>query len=83
MRHRAVLFGLLGAFLMFAVWQPAFQTIAFIAGLVSVVSFLLLAWLGGGYNTEVGRVVIADIVALVCLVIGIVARLYADRAATP
>lgn len=81
MRHRAVLFGLLGAFLMFAAWQPAFQTIALIAGFVSVVSFLLLAWLGGGYNAEVGRVVIADIVALVCLVVGVIARFYADRTA--
>lgn len=81
MRHRAVLFGLLGAFIIFAAWQPAFQTIAFIAGFVSVVSFLLLAWLGGGYNAEVGRVVIADIVALVCLVVGVIARFYADRTA--
>ncbi len=79
MRHRAVLFGLLGAFLIFAAWQPAFQTIAFIAGFVSVVSFLLLAWLGGGYNAEIGRVVIADIIALVCLVVGVIARFYTNK----
>ncbi len=80
MRHRAVLFGLLGAFLIFAAWQPAFQTIAFIAGFVSIVSFLVLAWLGGGYNAEVGRVVIADMVALVCLVVGVIARFFVDKA---
>lgn len=80
MRHRAVLFGLLGAFLIFTAWQPAFQTIAFIAGLISVVSFLLLAWLGGGYNTEISRVVIADIIALVCLIVAVIARFFADKA---
>lgn len=42
MRHRAVLFGLLGLFLLFAAFRPPFQTIAFMAGFVSVVSFLWL-----------------------------------------
>ena len=70
MRHRAVLFGLLGAFLVLAAFRPTLQPLAFIAAFVSVLSFLLLAWLSGGYNAQVGRVVIADIVALVALVIG-------------
>ena len=70
MRHRAVLFGLLGAFLVFAAFKPSLQAVAFIAAFVSVLSFLLLAWSSGGYNALVGRVVIADVVALVALVIG-------------
>ena len=70
MRHRAVLFGLLGAFLVFAAFRPSLQPLAFIAAFVSVLSFLLLAWSSGGYNPQVGRVVTADLVALVALVIG-------------
>lgn len=70
MRHRAVLFGLLGAFLMYAAFRPAFQLAALIAGFVSVLSFLYLAWSEGGYNAQVGRVFTADIVALACLVVG-------------
>jgi drug/metabolite transporter (DMT)-like permease len=70
MRHRAVLFGMFGAFLVFAAFKPSLQAIAFIAAFVSVLSFLLLAWSSGGYNTLVGRVVTADLVALVALVIG-------------
>jgi len=70
MRHRAVLFGLLGAFLVFAAFKPSLQAIAFVAAFVSVLSFLLLAWSNGGYNALVGRVVTADLVALVALVIG-------------
>ena len=50
--------------------QPSLQPIAFIAAFISVLSFLLLAWSSGGYNTLVGRVVTADLVALVALVIG-------------
>jgi hypothetical protein len=67
MRHRALLFGLLGSFLIFAAFRPAFQPLAFVAGFASVISFLWLAWFVGGYNEHLGRVVAADIGALVCL----------------
>ena len=48
----------------------ALQTLAFVGGFVSVVSFLWLAWSVGGYNAEVNRVFVADLVALGCLVVG-------------
>ncbi|QTN30766.1 phosphopantetheine adenylyltransferase [Rhodoferax sp. AJA081-3] len=70
MRHRAVLFGLLGLFLVYAAFRPGLQTLAFVAGFASVLSFLWLAWSQGGYNPQIQRVVIADVVALVCLVLG-------------
>jgi len=76
MRHRAVLFGLLGLFLLYAAFSPPLQTLAFIAGFISVVSFLWLAWSVGGYNAQVARVVMADIVALVCLVVGAAGHVY-------
>lgn len=67
MRSRALLFGLLGAFLLYAAWRPALQPVALFGGLVSVLGFLLLAWSGPGYNEALRRVVIADWVALACL----------------
>ncbi len=73
MRHRAVLFGLLGAFLLVAAFRPLLQLIAFIAALGSVLSFLWLAWSVGNYNAEVARVFTADLVALGCLVVGLAA----------
>ncbi len=69
MRHRAVLFGLLGVFLIYAAFQPPLQSLAIIAGLVSVVSFIAIAWSVGGYNDSVRKVVIADIIAVVALVV--------------
>lgn len=69
MRSRAVLFGLLGAFLVYAAFRPALQPLALIGGLVSVLSFLLLAWSSPTYNKALRRVVIADWLALVCLLI--------------
>ena len=69
MRSRAVLFGLLGAFLLYSAWRPALQPLALLGGLVSVLSFLLLAWSGPGYNEALRRVVIADWLALGCLLV--------------
>lgn len=79
MRHRAVLFGLLGAFMVFAAFKPAYQTIAFVGGFISVSSFLCIAWSVGGYNGQVGRIFLADVVALGCLVVGGVAHALLQR----
>ena len=70
MRHRAVLFGLLGIFLISSIFIPNLQLVALIAGFVSVFSFLYLAYSIGSYNDQISRIVMADKVALVCLVIG-------------
>jgi hypothetical protein len=72
MRHRAMLFGLLGLFLIFAAFRPSLQTLAFLAGFVSVTSFLWLAYSAGQYNKQIAGIVVADVVALVCLIIGAV-----------
>ena len=75
MRHRAVLFGLLGVFLILAAFRPMLRTVAFIAGLISVVSFLWIAATVGNYNEQIRRVVTADVVAFVCLIIGFAVHL--------
>ena len=80
LRHRAVLFGLLGSFILVAAFRPPLQVIAFSLGFISVSSFLWLAWTVGGYNGQVARVLLADLVALGCLAIGVVAYV-AQRAA--
>jgi hypothetical protein len=83
LRHRAVLFGLLGIFFAYAVFRPAWRTAAFVAGFVSVVTFLALAFLVGDYGAPIRRVVIADIVALAFLVIGSIAHALDRRPSRP
>ena len=70
MRHRAVLFGLLGVFFIVSAFLPGLQAIALAVGLIAVVSFLILAWTTDGYNASMARVVMMDILALVLLLIG-------------
>jgi hypothetical protein len=43
MRHRALLFGVVGAFMLHAAWAPALQPWAIAAGLASTVGFVALA----------------------------------------
>jgi len=72
MRHRAVLFGLLGLFMIYAAFKPSLQPLAFLAGFVSVVSFMAIAWSVGGYNEAIRKVVIADVVAVIALFIAVI-----------
>jgi len=68
MRHRAVLFGVIGILLIAAAFHTPLRPVALAAGLVSMLSFVFVAYLVGEFNTELRRVVIVDVVASVLLV---------------
>lgn len=68
MRHRAVLLGLIGALLAAAAFHPPLRPTAVVLGLVSMLSFVLIARLVGGYNAELRRVALADVIGSVLLV---------------
>ena len=76
LRHRAVLFGLLGLFIFHAVVTPAMRPLAYAAAFISIFSFFWLAFAVGGYNEAIRKIVIADGVAAVALVAAIVLSLY-------
>ena len=72
MRHRAMLFGILGVFLAYAAFKPAIQPLAFIAALISVASFFFLSLSVGEFNDAIRKVIIVDVIASVSLVSAIV-----------
>jgi len=79
MRHRAVLFGLIGSFLVYSAFRPALQMLALAGGIISVVSFLWLAAGTANYNAHISRVFLVDVVVLACLIVGAIARIYMAR----
>jgi hypothetical protein len=80
LRHRAVLFGLLAAFLAWAAFDPALHRLALVAGIVSVGGFLgTAARVGPQLNLALLRVFKVDLVALVLLLIAGVVHLRAAR----
>lgn len=69
MQHRAVLFGLLGLFLVIAAFKRQLQALGIAAGLISAGSFIAITLWGGNYNAELYRVFIVDVVVVVCLLV--------------
>ena len=70
MRHRAVLFGMLGGFLGYAATDVALHAAGLCAAWTSVAAFLLLAATTSGVNRQVHRVVLVDRVAALALGVG-------------
>jgi len=69
LRHRAVLFAIVGLFLLLSVFKSDYQPLGILIGLVSVASFILLAWSAEGLNAEMSRVVKIDWIALLLLIV--------------
>ena len=67
MRHRAVLFGLVGGLLLVAAFHPPLRTVGYAVGFGSMSSFLVIAWLVGGYSAEIQRVILVDVVGIAAL----------------
>ncbi len=63
MRHRAVLFGIVGLLLVAAAFRPSLRLTALLAGLASMLSFILLALSSGDCSAHLLRIVIIDLVA--------------------
>lgn len=73
LRHRAVLFGIVGVFMSYAAFVPAYRAAGIGVGLVSAASFLIIAYGVGGMNASMARIAAIDVVAVVLLVVGGVA----------
>jgi hypothetical protein len=74
MRHRAILFGLLGTFLIYSAFRSSIQTLACIAGLVSMISFIALAYASGQFGEALNKAIVADVVGSLALVAVLVIR---------
>lgn len=70
LRHRAVLFGMLGGGMVYAAFNPSWQRAAVGAGLTSMVGFAVLAVAGeggvGALNPAMRRVLKADVLGIAC-----------------
>jgi hypothetical protein len=67
MRHRAVLFGIVGGLLLVAAFRPQLRTLGYVLGFSSMLSFLVVAWLVGEYSVEIQRVIFVDAVGVAAL----------------
>ena len=75
LRHRAVLFGIVGGLLLVSVGYRELRWPAMAGAAVSMTSFVALAMSVGGYGIALRRIVIADTVAMVLLGVAVVIEL--------
>lgn len=78
MRHRALLFGVLGGFILYSAFSPSYQSAAMLMGGISMVGYAALVFLVGGYNESIFKVLVVDIVGIVFLVAAVLLK-YVSR----
>ena len=76
MRHRALLFGVVGGFVLCSVFLPVFQVAAMVMAAISMAGFVVLAAQIGGTNTALRRVVLADLVGLAVLLVAVLLKVF-------
>ncbi|WP_295873061.1 hypothetical protein [uncultured Zhongshania sp.] len=67
LRHRALLFGILGGFILFSAFNPFYQLAAMIMAGISMIGFAILVLGTGGYNDAIAKVLYVDILGIVFL----------------
>lgn len=67
MRHRALLFGILGGFILYSALNSQYQNVAMVMAAISMVGFAILVLITGDYNPEIKKVLIIDIAGIVFL----------------
>jgi hypothetical protein len=80
MRHRALLLGLLGAFIIGAAFHKTWRPAATVAGLVSMLAFVVLSLPLSEHGPALQRVVWADVIASVLLIAGYSAGIRKSKA---
>ena len=64
LRHRAVLFAIVGVLLLIAIWRSETRLVALVVGAASMASFMIIAMIVSDYGDAVRRVLMADGVGL-------------------
>jgi hypothetical protein len=68
MRHRALLFGIVGGFVLYSAFVPHYQFAAMLMAAISMIGFLCIMWLVGDYNSSIFKVAIIDMAGIGFLV---------------
>lgn len=67
LRHRALLFGIVGFLLLISILKPALRSVAALVGLASMSSFIVVALVVGSYGPAIHKIILADIIGIVAL----------------
>jgi len=69
LRHRALMFGLIGGFMLYGPFRPNLWWPVITIGLISMAGFIVLAGHIGAYGPEIKKIMIIDAIGIAALVI--------------
>jgi len=72
LRHRALLFGILGGFILYSVKATYYQGAAMIMAGISMLGYVVLMFTVGGYNEALYKILIIDVVGIVILSLAVI-----------
>ncbi len=75
LRHRAILFALLGGFFIYASFNPSLHFVAMVVGLLSTLSFIAFANDVTDITPQIERVVLLDWVCVASLILALICKL--------
>ena len=80
LRHRAVLFGIIGGLMIYSAIAKKYYEIATTFGLISMISFTILYFfIGKDINSELKKVMMVDVIATVILCSGLLLFLFRSK----
>lgn len=68
LKHRALLFGLIGGFVFYSVFKPAYQIEAMIMAAISMGGFIIIAKNESDYSKSLSKIVVIDIIGIASLI---------------
>lgn len=75
MRHRALLFGIVGGIIITAAFRRHLQPTAIIVGLLSMLGFVALAIVAAEFGTKIRNIVTVDIIGSIALIAAAILRI--------
>ena len=78
MRHRALLFGVLGGFVLYSAFFPVYQVAAMVMAAISMIGFVILAVLVGGYKDSIFKVIVSDLVGIAFLLAAALLKMFSQ-----
>ena len=76
LRHRALLFGLIGGFVIYSVFKPQYQIASIVLATISMLGYLYFFWSIGDSNPALLKVAQADIFGIVLLTFAIIIKCF-------
>ena len=80
MRHRALLFGVLGGFILYSAFYPIYQNAAMLMAAISMLGYVVLVYSVGGYNQSLYKVLLVDFVGLAVLTVAVILKIVSKQA---